>query len=236
MPSPAHDSQPSPFIEGIATDSLIFRDPGKFFLRYAPAIQGYFGSFIKNPEDAEDAAQDFFLRIMRRGFPGFAAARGRFRDYLKTAIRNAARSYMQRHRRRLNDSLALALLCPAPESELALDQQFIAYWRWCLVKRAWAALRQYQDSWPGNLFHTVLRLKVRYPEHDSVKLAARASALVGYPIQAAAYRKQVSRARRLLAELLVREVRTTLHDPSPEELEQELIDLGLWNRIRRAFI
>jgi hypothetical protein len=234
MTAPFDSQKSCSYIEGIATDWFVIDDPGRFFLRYASAVQGYFASLLKNPEDAEDAAQDFFLRIMRKGFAHFTSRRGRFRDYLKMAIRNAARTYMQRTVRPLSDAYLLALLTSSPEAELALDQEFIEQWRWCLVKRAWAALRKYQDSCPGNVFYTVLRLKARYPEEGSVQLAARASVVTGNSVGAVAFRKQVSRARKVLAELLVREVLQTLRRPSSEELEQELRDLGLWNRIRRA--
>jgi RNA polymerase sigma factor (sigma-70 family) len=225
--------EPGAYIEGIATDKLDLADPGRFLPRYAPAIRGYFASLMRNRCDAEDVAQDFFLRIMRNGFPHFSGGRGRFRDYLKTAIRNAARNYMKRTGRPPSDAYIVAALASAPITNQVLDQEFIVHWRWCLLKRAWAKLRRHQGSAPGNLFHTVLQLEAKYPEESSAKLADRASTLVGYPLQVATYRKQVSRARRLLAKLLVREVRLTLHQPSDDELDCELMDLGLWTWIQK---
>jgi DNA-directed RNA polymerase specialized sigma24 family protein len=229
----SRSEQPGAYIEGIATDKLDFADPTRFLRRYAPAIRGYFATLMRNRCDAEDAAQDFFLRIMRQGFPHFSVGRSRFRDYLKTAIRNAARTYMKRTGRPPSDAYIVAALASAPVADQVLDQEFIVHWRWCLLKRVWAALRRHQRSSPGNLFHTVLTLEARYPEEGSAELAARASAVVGYPLQVAAYRKQVSRARRLLARLLVEEVRLTLHQPSDEELNRELMDLGLWIWIQK---
>jgi RNA polymerase sigma-70 factor (ECF subfamily) len=234
MPSPLQEPERARYIEGIATDWYVVSDPGRFFLRYAPAIQGYFAGLIRNADDAEDAAQEFFLRITQRGFPRFVAERGRFRDYLKTSIRNAARNYMQRTLRPISDAYALALLSSAPAAEASLDERWIAFWRLCLVRRAWSALKKYQEQAPGNLYHTVLRLEAKYSAEDSVQLAARATRLAGYVVQPAAYRKQVSRARRMLADLLIKEVSRTLRNPSPEDLQQELAELGLWTRVYRA--
>jgi RNA polymerase sigma factor (sigma-70 family) len=228
MTSKSEKPEPGAYIEGIATDKVVLFDPERFLRRYAPAIRGYFASLMRNRSDAEDAAQDFFLRVMRKGFPRYSGGRSRFRDYLKTAIRNAARSYMKRTGRPASNAYIVAALASAPVADQVLDQEFLVHWRWCLLKRAWAALRRHQGSSPGNLFHTVLQLEAKYPEEDSAQLAARASALVGYPLQVAAYRKQVSRARRLLAKLVVKEVRLTLHQPSDDELDDELMDLGVW--------
>jgi hypothetical protein len=51
-------------------------------------------------------------------------------------------------------------------------------------------------------------------------------------LHAAAFRKQLSRARRLFTELLVVEVARTLGQPTPEQVKQELIDVGLWRYIQ----
>jgi hypothetical protein len=66
-----------------------------------------------------------------------------------------------------------------------------------------------------------------HPEDDSATLAARTTALIGRPIRGDAFRKQLSRARRLFAELLLAEVARTLKKPTTAEVELELIEVGL---------
>jgi hypothetical protein len=63
-------------------------------------------------------------------------------------------------------------------------------------------------------------------------LAARTSALIGRPIRADAFRKQVSRARFKLAKLLVREVAQTLDHPTADRIKEELIEISLWEYVR----
>jgi hypothetical protein len=100
------------------------------------------------------------------------------------------------------------------------------------LDRARQALEKHERRSPGNLFHTVLSLLAEGPPDDTKALAARTSALVGRPLRPEAFRKQVSRARRMLARLLVQEVARTLDDPTPERIKEELIDLALWEYIR----
>lgn len=64
------------------------------------------------------------------------------------------------------------------------------------------------------------------PEARDAELAEHLSQDVK-PITPEAFRKQLSRSRRALAELLVLEVAETLSTVNPEEVEEELIAVGL---------
>jgi hypothetical protein len=75
--------------------------------------------------------------------------------------------------------------------------------------------------------YTVLRLTADFPEESSAALAERASARFGRLVGVDAFRKQLSRARRHFAQMIVNEIRETLEDGRAEEVVQELRDLGL---------
>src|SRR5262249_33766636 len=93
-------------------------------------------------------------------------------------------------------------------------------------------LESHQRRSPGNLFFTALRLTVDHPEEDSEALAARAGAFAGKPVRADAFRKQLSRARQLFAQLLIQEGMQTLEQPTTEMLTEELLELGLMEYVR----
>ena len=93
-------------------------------------------------------------------------------------------------------------------------------------------LEAHQRESPGNLAHTVLRLSVEHPDEDSDALAARASRASGRPLLPAAFRKQLSRARRLFAGFLVAEVAQTLEEPTAERVEEELAAVGILPVVR----
>lgn len=221
--------EPHSFLDQISTRWAFVNDPSQFVMRYAPAIRNYMGAIIKNQHDAEEAAQDFLLRAVRRGFTSADPDRGRFRDYLKAAVRHAA--FKQLHRRRpvALDDLANAAVDHAVQRA---DHDWNADWQRCVLGRVWRSLERHQMEHDGNLCHTVLRLAVDFPEEDSVKLAARAAALTGHPLRADAYRKQLSRARRLFAEMLLDEIKQTVENPTHGLIEEELIELGLMEYVR----
>jgi hypothetical protein len=218
-------------LDEISTDWAIVRDPARFVMCYAPAIRRYLAALIRNPDHADEVAQDFFLGVAAHGFVRTRQAGGRFRDYLKAAVRNAALNFL--HRRHPAKSADPSLLeVAAQRYQASADQEWVAEWRRCLLDRARQALKQYQAQLPGNLFHTVLGMVVDNPLEDTKTLAARTSALIGRSLRAEAFRQQVSRARRTLVQFLLKEVARTLDDPTAENLEIELIELGLWNYVR----
>lgn len=67
------------------------------------------------------------------------------------------------------------------------------------------------------------------PEEPNCDAVGRAG---GRTIRPEAFRKQVSRARRLFAEPIVAETSRTLGDPTPLKVEDELIDIGVMKYVR----
>lgn len=217
-----------PGLEQISTRWSVLKDPVQFLMRYGPAIRNYLGAILKNPHDADEVAQDILVRVVQDGFHRASPDRGRFRDYLKTSVRNAALSHLRRRQTVQPGAETMAQLADDDAPEAA----WLADWQRCILNKAWRALDGHQRCTPGNLYHTVLRLAVDYPDDDSKTLAERVATAVGRPMRPEAFRKQLSRARRLFAQLLLDEVMTTLDNPSPEEIEEELIELGLMSYLR----
>jgi hypothetical protein len=212
-----------PGLDQISTHWAAINDPGSFTLRYAPAIRAYLLALLGDAHEADEVAQEFLLRVVERGFAQVSPEQGRFRDYLKTSVRNAALSRLRRQRPgSLGEALAEEL-CGADDAEA----RWLGDWQRCLLDRAWRALEAHQRQSPGNLCYTVLRVSADHPDEDSTALAERTSALAGRAVRPDAFRKQVSRARRQFAEVLLDEVTRTLADPSPARVEEELISVGL---------
>lgn len=225
------DSAPKSALDQISTRWGAIKDPVRFLMRYGPAIRKYLDALLKNVHDAEEVSQDFLVRVLEHGFASADPDRGRFRDYLKRAVRNAAFTRLRKRDTSVADEGVLATLA-AEELLQAADEEFLADWRRCLLDRTWRALESHQRRSPGNLFYTALRLTVDHPEDDSEALAARASAFAGKPVRADAFRKQLSRARQTFARLLIAEVTQTLEQPTPEMLVEELVELGLMEYVR----
>jgi hypothetical protein len=217
-------------LDQIETDWALVFEPAHVVLRYAHAIQSYLEALLHNRHNAEEVAQEFFLWVSQNGLPRASQERGRFRDYLKKVVRNKALNFLRDTHRRASDTDLLNV--PAPEDSGNIpDQEWLVHWRRCLLRRAWRRLEDHQESSPKNRYFTVLHLCATHPGEDSRQLAVRAGALEG-ALSVEAFRKQVSRARRVFAELLVHEVAQTLERPEPAEVEEELVDLGLMTYVR----
>jgi DNA-directed RNA polymerase specialized sigma24 family protein len=200
-------------------------------LRYRKAIRRYFGSLLRDDAEVDEASQDFVVKMLQGKFAGTEAARGRFRDYLKTAVRNAARDRLNRRRR----PDAGATGGPALDAQLdpaGVDDPWLDHWRRSVLDQARHALRGYEDAHPGNYSATVLDLLAAHPEDAREQLAGRLAEITGRPWQADAVRKQISRARRKLAGFIVDEVRHTLPDPTREAVRDELRETGLMPYVR----
>lgn len=225
---------PNVRLDEIATEWNIVYNPAQFIRQYAPAVERYFRALIKNPHDAEDVAQDFFMRVTRHGFARARKERGRFRDYLKAAVRNSALNFLRRQQTaKKNAELANSRVVLMSKKRLAAaEQEWMAVWRRCVLDRACQALERHQRGSPGNLFSTVVSLLLDFPDEDAKSMAERTSAAIGKPIRVEAFRKQVSRARRKLARLLVQEIAKTLDAPTAEQVKDELIELSLWQFVR----
>jgi RNA polymerase sigma-70 factor (ECF subfamily) len=226
------DTSCAPGLHEISTRWPLIRDPIQFVLRYAPAIRKYLEALLRNTHDAEDVAQDFLLKGILSGFVRTEQLRGRFRDYLKTAVRNTALNHLQRRRPASLDAADMVRVPDPHDETAAAEEQWVAEWRGCVLDRALQALDAHQRQAPDSLFYTAVRLSLDHPDEDSTALAARASALTGRTVQAAAFRKQLSRARHRFAELVVDEVRNTLEQPTPERVAEELAELGLLEQLR----
>jgi RNA polymerase sigma-70 factor (ECF subfamily) len=209
----------------------VVKTPVQFVVRYAPAIRNYLAALIHDPNDAEEVLQEFLLRVSQHGFKRVSEDGGRFRHYLIVAVRNAAISYLQQQRKRAKHARALPFDLTASATDP--DRCWAIEWRNCLLERAWQMLHHLQRGSPRSLCYTVLRARTDNPEADSAQLAVLVSQQAGRVLQPQACRKQLSRARRLFAQLLVNELALTVEEATPERIEEELVELELLEHVSR---
>jgi RNA polymerase sigma-70 factor (ECF subfamily) len=198
-------------------------------LRYYGAVYRYLLAMLRDPNAARDLTQEFAVAFLRGDFKRADPDRGRFRDYLKKSVRCLVLNYWARTnrvgevlRRLTDDAKATPEVGQAPPA----DQGFIDGWREELLARTWEDLERMERE-TGAPHFSVLRLKTQHPELRSARLAEVLALTLGNVLTAEGVRQAVHRARESFARLLVEEVARSLPDPTPEALEQELIDLGL---------
>jgi RNA polymerase sigma-70 factor (ECF subfamily) len=221
--------------------SLVFQahqgtpDPGgtaqrELLLRYYGAVYRYLRGMLRDSAAAEELTQDFAVRFLRGDFRNADPQRGRFRDFLKTTVRHLVIDHWRQQAHHKEDDRPLpadsGVGPAAPEAGAESDAAFLASWREELLARTWEGLAQFQKE-SGSPYHTVLRHKTEQPQVRAAQLAETLSAQFGRPFTETSVRQVLHRAREKFADLLLEEVACSLPSPTTEELEQELIDLGL---------
>jgi RNA polymerase sigma factor (sigma-70 family) len=212
--------------------SAVAKERAALMERYGGAVHRYLLGSLRDPNTADDLAQDFAVRFLRGDFKNADPGRGRFRDFVKRAVYNLM---VDHHRERQARPRPLDGDVPEPAVRDPVlhdhDSRFLESWRGELMAKAWAALDNVQDR-TGQPFADVLRLRVQQPELRSPQLAELLSVRLGRPVNAGWVRQNLHRARDLLVETLVHEVEQSLEAPSPGRLEEELDKLGLLDRCR----
>jgi len=209
----------------------------ELLLRYYGAVYRYLVGMLRDPAAAEELTQEFAVRFLRGDFRNADPQRGRFRDFLKAAVRHLVIDYWreQNRQKEADDQLPAdsAAGPAAPESSSESDAEFLSSWREELLARSWEAVEQFQQE-SSSPYYTVLRGKTEQPEVRSAQLAEQLRAQLGKPFTEAGVRQILHRAREKFAELIVEEVARSLPAGGRSELEQELIELGLLDYCKSA--
>lgn len=196
-------------------------------LRYRPAVYRYLLACLGSADAADELCQEFSLRFVRGDFRRADPEKGRFRDLLKSSLYHLIIDY---HKRKNRGMPQLAPNAPEPadseHSTFESDRQFLASWRADLLNKAWEALAD-EERRSGRPMHTVLQFRASHPEMRSAEMARHLTTQLGKEISDDWVRKWLKLARDRFAENLLLEVRASLHDPTPDDVLQELIDLKL---------
>ncbi len=204
--------------------------------RYQGAAYRYILGAVHNPDVADELFQEFALRLARGAFRSVDPNRGRFRDYLKSTLYHLIVDFQKRQRkahRPLNDQVVEPVA-----SDWNLDQseaRFVESWRDEMLARAWSVLSAAEQA-GGPPHFSVLKFRSDHPAASSAEMAAGLTQQLhpDHPFTDTGIRKTLQRARAHFAEILVDEVARSLHNPSDDELEAELIAVGLLPYCRTA--
>jgi DNA-directed RNA polymerase specialized sigma24 family protein len=203
--------------------------------RYGGAVRRYLLGALREPDAADELVQEFALHFLRGDFRRADPERGRFRNFLKTALFRLVVQYRRRQQKQplplCDDGSAVAVT--DPEFADCYDQGFLRSWRDDHLARAWSALERAQER-TGQPFYIVLRFRAEHPEVPSPEMAQRLTAQVGRPLTSAGVRQILHRARERFEDTLLDDVLQSLDQPTEENLHEELLELGLLDYCRPA--
>jgi RNA polymerase sigma-70 factor (ECF subfamily) len=200
---------------------------------YGVPVYRYLRAAVRDPDAGDELYQEFALRMVRGDFHAASPDRGRFRDFLKTALYHLV---VDHHRRQARRPAPLAADDPGAAEvaePVASDEAFLAGWREEVLARAWQALARHERE-TGQPLHTVLRFRADHPDVKSARVADALAPRLGRAIDAGWVRKRLHQARELFADAVVAEVALTVEPVTAEAVAEELLDLGLMDYCRDA--
>jgi RNA polymerase sigma-70 factor (ECF subfamily) len=202
--------------------------------RYGRSAHRYLRGVLRDPEAAEELYQEFALQLLRGDFKRAAPAGGRFRHYVKAALFHLVARYHRKQQAKPGP-LPADLAAPSEPGPVgtASEEVFLQSWRKELLARAWDRLAGLEAQ-TGRPLYTVLRFRVEHPDMPGPQMAEQLAARLGKPMTHAATRQALHRARKKFSELLLHAVRQSLDNPTPDQVCQELSELGLLKYCRPA--
>jgi RNA polymerase sigma factor (sigma-70 family) len=194
--------------------------------RYHDAVERYLKLKLRDSNLADEVFQEFWTKLLTHKLAGADSNKGRFRDYLRTVLH-----------RLIIDHFRVKKLQPLPPGDLlddaGPDADYDRVWREVVIKRTMSRLETYEVNTPKNRYYTVLQLRRAEPKAAIEELAVELGRQTATNVTPEAFRKTLQRARAKFLELLVQELRETIHPCEPEDVEQEIFDLGLGHLYRR---
>ena len=200
----------------------------ELFERYSPAVKRYLLGSLRNQEAADEVFQEFALRICRGDFRNANFEKGRFRNMLKTSLYRLMVDFHRRKQkvRKLGTAEQIDFVVAEESSDSGCDE-FALAWRQTMLDQAWQRLEQLQIE-SGKPYYTILRCRVDHPELTTKQLQEHLHESQTIPMPAeGSFRVYLHRARRQFSKLLKEQIASSIEDPTPEKIEDELIDLGL---------
>ncbi len=199
---------------------------GELVGRYHDAVLRYLRLKLRDANLADEVFQEFWTKLLTRKLAGADHNKGRFRDYLRTVLH---RLIIDHFRGRKLQSLPPGDLLDPTEPDADYDR----VWREAILKRAFSRLETYEASTPKNRYATVLTLRRDNPSGSIEEIALELGKRVGTKVTPESFRKTLQRARAKFFDLLVRELKDTIHPATDEDIEDEIHALGLGHLYRR---
>jgi RNA polymerase sigma-70 factor (ECF subfamily) len=194
--------------------------------KYHDAVSRYLRLKLRDENLADEVNQEFWTKVLTGKLAGADPSKGRFRDYLRTVLH-----------RLIIDHFRGRKVQPLPPGDLLdpsrPDDDFDHVFREAVIKRVTLRLQTFEATTPKNRYATVLQLRTENPDAPIEDLAIRLGERTGAIVSPESFRKTLQRARSKFLELLILELRETIHPAEPEDIEAEIFDLGLGNLYRR---
>ncbi|MEO1616546.1 MAG: hypothetical protein AAFV88_11890 [Planctomycetota bacterium] len=236
---------PSKFshLSRILTRPDILRDPASFFDVYQTPIRKFFSCLCRDSNEADEQFQEFAVKFLSGAFDNFNPERGRFRDYLKTSLRNQVRRQAAKNAGLVaagTEELLQNEADPAVEQPVDVAMKAFDEVEGEHIRQLVEADMLDEERAGKNQFHSLLRFAISYqqqltdPESNSASRRVPVSAVIefvkesfGETISRDTAKQRMSRAKSAFATKMILEIGTRIGDASISAVGQAASELGL---------
>lgn len=189
-----------------------------FVLRYLSPMRRQLAKILGSNAEADESLKILLAHLVTAGFGDHK--QGKLRDFLIKGVRSCAK----------------ARLVDMPEDErpnvdlgaITLEsQQWLAYWRDCLMERAWRALERYEHANPGEPVYSILFVMQSQPNINITQLVQQVTRESGKDVDQETVNREIPKARSMFAQLIADEVVETLESPTKDDVKDEIKLLGM---------
>ena len=122
------NQQPESHLSRILTNPDVLKNPNSFFQVYRVPVHRFFLALCRDSSKADDLFQEFAVKFLSGAFESYTPKKGRFRDYLKTTLRNQVhRLFGDESKRKKRFGGALHEGLATTISEVNISQAFGAF-------------------------------------------------------------------------------------------------------------
>jgi len=203
--------------------------------RYIGAAYRYLLAAVRDADVADELFQEFAIRFLRGGFRNADPERGRFRNMVKTSLINLVNDHYRQESKRRQLQREPEAGDAAEPADAPSETIFVDSWREELIAQAWDALAEVERT-RGQPFYTLLKKHSEEPQLRSAQLAEWLTSATSpeQPYTDVAVRKILQRSREKLTGFILDEVAHSLGGATLDEVEEELIELGLFGYCKAA--
>ena len=189
-----------------------------FVLRYLAPMRRQLAAILGSNSEADESLKILLAHLVNAGFGEHKT--GKLRDFLIRGVRSCAKARIADLPENERPDVSL-------DSVTAASDQWLGFWRDCLMERAWRALEWHEHANPDSPVYSVLFAMKSNPKINITQLVQQVSKEVGIEADADMVNRAIPLARSMFAQLIADEVVETLESPSKEDVKEEIRLLGM---------
>lgn len=232
-------------ISRILTNPNVLRNPASFFEVYQIPVRKFFSCLCRDASEADEQFQEFALKFMSGAFDSFNSEKGRFRDYLKTVLRNqVARDYGRKKKDAIQMTEEMDAVALDPKAQEPLNEALREFdaTEGEQIKHLVDRDMSFDEADGKNAYHSLLQFAVNHQnrrleelrENPKGKTKISVSTIVDFILESTGEtvtkdtaKQRMFRAKSTYASKMIMEIGSRIGDSSIPAVQSAAQEMGL---------